>query len=235
MIDAVEFNVKDWGGERIKDDKRWKYGIPSKGNANFAWVQHIVHHLAPNGTAGFVLANGSMSSNQSGENEIRKNLIEEGIVDCMIALPGQLFYSTQIPACLWFLSRNSKSEILFIDARKLGRMVDRTHRELTNEEINHITGKYHAWRGKKSTSTYTDVPGFCKSATLDEVRAYSHILTPGRYVGTETNEDDDELFEEKIKRLTLQFRQQQAEGVKLYTTIVANLKKLGYDFLNNVE
>ncbi len=225
------FNVKDWGGERLRDDKRWEYGIPPKRNANFAWVQHIVHHLAPKGTAGFVLANGSMSSNQSGESEIRRNLIEAGVVDCMIALPGQLFYSTQIPACLWFLSRGGGgSKILFIDARRLGRMVDRTHRELTDEEIGRVADTYHAWREKKGAGTYVDVPGFCKSAALDEVRAHGYVLTPGRYVGAEAEEDDGEPFEDKMKRLTLKLREQQKEGARLDAAIVANLKKLGYDF-----
>ena len=224
------FNVKDWGSEHLRDDKRWKYGIPPKGNANFGWVQHIVHHLAPRGTAGFVLANGSMSSNQKSESEIRKNLIEAAIVDCMVALPGQLFYSTQIPACLWFLSRGGKNKILFIDARKLGRMVDRTHRELTDEEIRRITGTYHAWLGKENAGEYSDVPGFCKSVSLDEIRAHSYILTPGRYVGAEPEEDDGKPFEEKMKHLTLKLREQQAEAARLDAAIVANLKKLGYDF-----
>ena len=159
------FNISDWGGERLRDDKRWQYGVPPAGNANFAWVQHIVHHLAPAGVAGFVLANGSMSSNQSGEGEIRKNLIEADLVDCMVALPGQLFYSTQIPACLWFLARDRKNgkfrdrrgQVLFIDARKLGRMVDRTHRELTDEDIARIADTYHAWRGEKEAGEYADV------------------------------------------------------------------------------
>ena len=172
------FNVSDWGGERLRDDKRWQYGVPPAGNANFAWVQHIVHHLAPAGVAGFVLANGSMSSNQSGEGEIRKSLIEADLVDCMVALPGQLFYSTQIPACLWFLARDRKNgkfrdrrgQVLFIDARKLGRLVDRTHRELTDEDIARIANTYHAWRGKEAGAhlpPYADVPGFCKGAPLE--------------------------------------------------------------------
>ena len=194
------FNISDWGGERLQDDKRWQYGVPPKGNANFAWVQHMVHHLSPTGTAGFVLANGSMSSNQSGEGDIRKNLVEADLVDCMVALPGQLFYSTQIPACLWFLSRNRqggkfrdrRGEILFIDTRKLGRMVDRTHRELTDEDITRIADTYHAWllpHGEadedEGTGQYSDVPGFCKSVTLEEVGRHGHVLTPGRYVGAE--------------------------------------------------
>ena len=230
------FNVSDWGGERLRDDKRWQYGVPPVGNANFAWVQHIVYHLSPTGVAGFVLANGSMSSNQSGEGEIRKNLIEAGLVDCMVALPGQLFYSTQIPACLWFLARDRKNgkfrdrrgEILFIDARKMGRMVDRTHRELTDEDIAKIANTYHAWRGEKEAGEYQDVPGFCKSATLDEVRKHGYVLTPGRYVGAEAQKDDGEPFEEKMARLVAQLREQQAEAARLDKAIAANLKELGY-------
>jgi Type I restriction-modification system methyltransferase subunit len=195
-----------------------------------------VYHLAPTGVAGFVLANGSMSSNQSGEGEIRKNLIEANLVDCMVALPGQLFYSTQIPACLWFLARDRqdgrfrdrRGEILFIDARKLGRMVDRTHRELTDKDIKKIADTYHAWRGEKECGQYADVPGFCKSAPLDEVRTHGYVLTPGRYVGAEAQEDDDEPFEEKMQRLVAQWREQQAEAAKLDAAIAANLKELGY-------
>ena len=230
------FNVSDWGGERLTEDKRWQYGPPPKGNANFAWVQHIVHHLAPNGVAGFVLANGSMSSNQSGEGAIRKNLIEADVVDCMVALPGQLFYSTQIPACLWFLARgrqngklrNRHGEVLFIDARKLGRMVDRTHRELTGEDITRIANNYHAWRGAKDAGNYADTPGFCKSATLEELRKHGHVLTPGRYVGAEPQPEDTEPFEEKMRRLTAQWRKQQAEAAKLDAAIADNLKALGF-------
>jgi len=228
-----------------------------------------VHHLAPAGVAGFVLANGSMSSNQSGEGEIRKALIEADLVDCMIALPGQLFYSTQIPACLWFLARDRKNgkfrdrrgHVLFIDARKLGRMVDRTHRELTDEDIARITGTYHAWRNNDNTNTnpntvgsgftlphntlpndaphagkgaasgahagYYDIPGFCKSATRDDIRHHSHVLTPGRYVGAEAQEGDGEPFAQKMKRLTATLRAQQAEAAKLDAAIAANLKGLG--------
>ena len=224
------FNVSDWGGERLAEDKRWQYGVPPKGNANFAWVQHMVHHLAPSGVAGFVLANGSMSSNQSGEGEIRKNLNEAGLVDCMVALPGQLFYSTQIPACLWFLARRRKrgGEILFIDARNLGRMVDRTHRELTDEDITRIASTYHTWRTGRNDNGYADIPGFCKSAPLDEVRRHGHALTPGRYVGAEPQEDDGEPFEEKMKRLAARLREQQAESARLDAAIAANLKEIGF-------
>src|ERR1700730_7308925 len=228
------FNVSDWGGERLREDKRWQYGVPPAGNANFAWVQHIVHHLAPTGGAGFVLANGSMSSNQSGEGEIRKNLIEANVVDCMVALPGQLFYSTQIPACLWILARDRKSgrfrdrrgHVLFVDARKLGRMVDRTHRELTDEDIACIANIYHAWRGEKDAGKYADAPGFCKSAPMEEVRKHGHVLTPGRYVGAAAQEEDGEPFEEKMKRLVTQLREQQVEATKLDAAIAANLKDL---------
>ncbi|MBI4755718.1 MAG: SAM-dependent DNA methyltransferase [Betaproteobacteria bacterium] len=230
------FNISDWGGERLRGDLRWRYGVPPAGNANFAWVQHIVHHLAPAGVAGFVLANGSMSSNQSGEGEIRQRLIEADLVDCMVALPGQLFYSTQIPACLWFLARDRtngkfrdrRGQVLFIDARKLGPLVDRTHRELTDEDIARIAGTYHAWRGEKEAGEYADVPGFCKSAPLDEVRKHGHVLTPGRYVGAEAVEDDGEPFEEKMRRLTTTLREQQAEAAKLDAAIAANLKSLGF-------
>jgi len=230
----------------LREDKRWQYGVPPAGNANFAWVQHIIHHLAPSGLAGFVLANGSMSSNQSGEGEIRKSIVEADLVDCMIALPGQLFYSTQIPACLWFLARDKRSppspahgrgaggegrdrrgRVLFIDARKLASLVDRTHREFTDEEISRIAGTYHAWRGEPDASEYVDVPGFCKSATLDEIRAHGHVLTPGRYVGAEAAEDDGEPFEEKLRRLIAQLDEQFSESVKLDRQIRDKLTSLG--------
>ncbi len=393
------FNDSDWRGELLKDDKRWVYGVPPAGNANFAWVQHFIHHLAPTGLAGFVLANGSMSSNQSGEGEIRKAIIEADLVDCMVALPGQLFYSTQIPVCLWFICRDKsgkpspaasrhplplgegrgegyrarKGEVLFIDARKMGTLVDRVHRELTDEDVAKIAGAYHLWRGdphpafghplpegeshyrggfnfsglvntarelrKKQTPAeavmwellrdrrfgnlkfrrqhqigdyiadffcnehnlvleldgyvhdqssqakkdktrdaylqsigmtvlrfrnedfladpehvlqqiasvcdlpspagrgaggegpgprYTDIPGFCRSATLDDIRKHGHVLTPGRYVGAEAAEEDDEPFAEKMQRLTATLRQQTREAAKLDAAIEANLKELGY-------
>ncbi len=229
------FNDSDWGGERLRDDVRWKYGAPP-GNANFAWVQHFIHHLAPNGITGFVLANGSMSSNQSGEGEIRQKIIEADLVDCMIALPGQLFYTTPIPACLWFVTRNKKSgkfrdrrgQTLFIDARKVGYLVDRTHRELSDEEIQRIAGTYHLWRGEKGTGEYKDVPGFCKSTSTEEIRKHGHVLTPGRYVGAEAIEDDGEPLEEKMKRLAAKLEEQFAESAKLELAIRKNLKGFGY-------
>jgi len=237
------FNVSDWRGELLREDKRWKYGVPPTGNANFAWVQHMIYHLAPSGYAGFVLANGSMSSNQSGEGVIRKNIIEADLVDCMVALPGQLFYSTQIPACLWFLARdksgrppagqkkvlrNRRGEVLFIDARRMGTMVDRTHRELTGADIQKIAKTYHAWRGEKEAGEYRDIPGFCKSASLDEIRKHDYVLTPGRYVGAPPQEEDSEPFEEKMKRLVSQLLEQQAEAARLDMVIRKNLKELGF-------
>ncbi|MBI5780821.1 MAG: SAM-dependent DNA methyltransferase [Rhodocyclales bacterium] len=231
------FNISDWGGERLRADVRWKFGVPPVGNANYAWLQHIYHHLAPNGVAGVVLANGSMSSNQSGEGDIRKAMIEADVVDCMVALPGQLFYSTQIPACLWFLARNKnpgkglrdrRGQVLFIDARKMGVMVDRTRRELTDEEIQKIADTYHAWRGEAGVGEYADVPGFCKSATLEDIRKHGHVLTPGRYVGAAAQDDDGEPFEEKMRRLTAQWREQQAEAARLDAAIADNLKALGF-------
>lgn len=233
------FNDSDWRGELLKGDKRWQYGMPPAGNANFAWVQHFIHHLAPTGMAGFVLANGSMSSNQSGEGEIRKQIVEADLVDCMVALPGQLFYSTQIPVCLWFLTRNKgngrfrdrRGETLFIDARKMGTLIDRVHRELTDEDIAKIADTYHAWRGDATTENrpeYADIPGFCKSATLDDIRKHDHILTPGRYVGAAEVEDDGEPFEEKMARLTKALREQMAESAKLDAAIWKNLEDIGY-------
>ena len=246
------FNDSDW--HRNDEDVRWKYGTPPKGNANFAWVQHFIHHLAPGsprkhgkgaggGFAGFVLANGSMSSNQSGEGDIRRSIIEADLVDCMVALPGQLFYSTQIPVCLWFLARNKndgqrrnrRGETLFIDARKLGTMIDRVHRELTDEEIQRLADTYHAWRGDLETcnpqseiGSYEDIPGFCRSATKAEIAEHGYVLTPGRYVGAEEVEDDDEPFEDKMQRLTHQLHEQFAESSRLEAAIRSNLEGLGY-------
>ncbi len=230
------FNDSDWRGESLKEDKRWMYGVPPAGNANYAWVQHFIYHLAPTGLAGFVLANGSMSSNQSGEGEIRTAIIEADLVDCMVALPGQLFYSTQIPVCLWFLARSKKNGrfrdrrggTLFIDARKMGTLTERVHRELSDEDVAKIAGTYHAWRGDKNAGAYADVPGFCKATKLDDIRKHGHVLTPGRYVGAEDVEDDGEPFNEKMKRLTTTLRDQLAEAAKLDAAIAANLKEIGY-------
>ena len=236
------FNVSDWSGEQLRDDIRWKYGPPPVGNANYAWLQHFAYKLNPSGIAGIVMANGSMNSNTGGEGEIRKKMIEDGLVDCMVALPAQLFYNTMIPACLWFLARdrtnhkfrNRSNEILFIDARKLGTMINRRNKEFTNEDIAKIAGTYHAWRGEevgdREGRPYEDIAGFCKAATLDEVRANNYVLMPGRYVGTEEAEDDGIPFEEKMNALTAQLAEQFARGNELQQRIRENLKGIGYDF-----
>jgi type I restriction enzyme M protein len=237
------FNDSDWGGDRLRDDVRWKYGAPPAANANFAWVQHFLHHLAPTGMTGFVLANGSMSSNQSGEGEIRKAMIEADLVDCMVALPSQLFYSTPIPVCLWFLARdkrngkfrNRQGQTLFIDARRLGKMIDRIHRELTEQDIQRIAQTYHAWRGsddpqKNPHATIKkceDVAGFCKSASLEEIRSHGYVLTPGRYVGTEAAEDSDEPFAEKMQRLVGKLEEQFVGGESLTARIREQLAAFG--------
>lgn len=234
VIANPPFNDSDWF--RKDDDVRWKYGVPPKGNANFAWVQHFIHHLAPTGCAGFVLANGSMSSNQSGEGEIRQQLIEADLVDCMVAMPGQLFYSTQIPVCLWFLTKNKKDgkrrdrrkETLFIDARKMGSMVSRVNRELTEADILKIAETYHAWRGDKGAGKYEDVAGYCKSATTADIASHGFVLTPGRFVGAEEVEEDAEGFEVKMRRLVGELEGQFAESSRLEREIKANLKGLGF-------
>lgn len=225
------FNISDWGGDKLKEDVRWKYGTPPSGNANFAWLQHIIHHLAPRGTAGVVLANGSMSSQAGGEGDIRKALIDGDLVDCMVALPGQLFYSTQIPVCLWFLTRfkeangfkNRQKEILFIDARKMGHLVDRTRREFTAEDMAKISDTYHAWRGEEEAierrGEYEDVPGFCKTADYETIKKADFVMTPGRYVGTEAEADDGIPFEEKIKDLRATLKEQFAIGTELEESI----------------
>jgi type I restriction enzyme M protein len=250
------FNMSDWGGERLREDARWKYGIPPVNNANYAWIQHFIHHLSPTGVAGFVMANGSMSTNTASEGEIRKNIIEADLVDCMIALPGQLFYTTQIPVCLWFVARNKKNgkfrdrsgHTLFIDARKLGTLIDRTHKDFSGEEIDKVAATYHAWRlsacgdaqagGEKEAGLpaeasaqageYKDVPGFCKSATTGEIREHGYVLTPGRYVGAAEIEDDGVPFEEKMAELSATLYEQFAESDQLEDTIKRNLEVLGY-------
>ena len=227
------FNISDWGGERLREDVRWKYGIPPAGNANFGWLQHIVHHLAPSGIAGVVLANGSMSSSQGGEDVIRKAMVEgvhgkSGVVDCIVTLPGQLFYSTQIPVCLWFLARDKSNgvagdkrlrdrsdEILFIDARKLGRMADRTRKEFSDSDVQKIAHTYHKWRGEGAAGAYEDVPGFCKAADLGDVRTLDYVLTPGRYVGNSAEAADTVAFSERFAALRLKLEEHfdEAEGL----------------------
>ena len=223
------FNISDWGGDRLRDDVRWKFGTPPVGNANFAWLQHIYHHLAPRGTAGVVLANGSMSSQQSGEGDIRKAMIEADVIDAMIALPGQLFYSTQIPACLWIFARDKSAngyrkrqgEVLLIDARDLGYMIDRVQRELRPDDIDKISGTYHQWRNKDHYEAYEDIPGFCKSASLEEVRANGHVLTPGRYTGTAAREEDNKIFEEHLELLKAELDASFEVGTQLKAKIAS--------------
>ena len=230
------FNISDWSGEQLRDDQRWKYGVPPTGNANYAWLQHFIHKLSPAGTAGIVLANGSMNSNTGNEGEIRKNLIEAGLIDCMVSLPAQLFFNTQIPACLWFLARNKtngkfrnrSSEILFIDARKSGVLINRRNKELTEKDLKQIADTYHNWRNLKGK--YQDIDGFCKSATIEEVKKNNYILMPGKYVGTEEEESDGILFEDKMQTLTASLAEQFAKRNELEKTIRKNLKGIGYEF-----
>jgi type I restriction enzyme M protein len=230
------FNMKEWGGDKLAGDVRWRYGIPA-GNANFAWMQHMIHHLSPSGMAGIVLANGSMSSNSGGEGDIRRAMVQDDLVECMVALPSQLFSNTQIPACLWFLSRdktkngrNRKGEVLFIDARKLGFMVDRAQRAFNDEDIARIAETFHAWRGSGETDkAHEDIKGFCSSVTLSEIEKHDFVLTPGRYVGAEDIEDDGEPFDEKMGRLSATLSEQFIESSRLERLIRENLKGLGYD------
>ena len=250
IIANPPFNLKEWRGpDELTDDPRWAgYETPPTGNANYGWILHMISKLSDNGVAGFVLANGSMSTSTKGEGEIRKQIIDNDLVDCMIALPGQLFYTTQIPVCLWFLTKNKKAqtfsdgrqqhrnregETLFIDARNMGSMVDRTHKELTADDIAAIADTYHAWRGEPVLSDdgeegYQDVAGFCKSASLADIQSNDYVLTPGRYVGAAEIEDDGELFEEKMRELTQTLFQQMAEAQELDAVIKQNLKGLGY-------
>jgi type I restriction enzyme M protein len=232
------FNISDWGGEKYESDPRWVYGRPPVGNANYAWLQHMLWKLRPGGEAGVVLANGSMSSNQSGEGQIREAMVRGDVVEVMVALPGQLFLNTQIPVCLWFLTndktqrgRDRRGETLFIDARQMGTMKTRVERVLTDEDIAKIGDTVHAWRGDGEVSdAYEDVAGLCYNAKLDEIEKNGFVLTPGRYVGAPDVEDDGEAFDEKMKRLTGLLRQQQEEGARLDQQIAANLRRLGYEF-----
>lgn len=228
------FNQDNWGRDRLEDDSRWRFGVPPAGNANFAWVQHFISHLSTTGTAGFVLANGSLSSKQSGEGDIRRNLVDSRLVDCIVSLPGQLFYSTGIPVCLWFVSRSKPSRtdgtrdsILFIDCRNMGVMVDRTHKTLTDEEIAKVASTYHAW--KSGSEDYQDEKGFCRSSTIDEVAEQDYILTPGRYVGIPDEEDDGIPYEEKMKQLTSELSELFKESDSLKEEIKKNLGALGFE------
>jgi len=230
------FNISDWGGEKLANDPRWVYGTPPSGNANYAWLQHILHHLKPTGTAGVVLANGSMSSNQSNEGNIRRAMVEGDVVEVMIALPPQLFFNTQIPACLWFLAkdkskngRNRKGEFLFIDARKIGRMESRVLRFFEDDDIQKIATAVHSWRQDGETKeAYVDVPGFCRAVNVTEIHEHGFVLTPGRYVGAEEVEDDDEAFAEKMDRLTSLLAEQMEKGQELDAIIRERLGRLGY-------
>lgn len=231
------FNISDWGGNKLTDDIRWKYGVPPEGNANYAWLEHIVYHLAPNGVAGIVLANGALSSNTSNEGVIRKNLVDAKLVDAIVALPDKLFYSTGIPVSLWILNRNKidnpkfrkrADEILFIDARNLGTMVDRRHRELSDEDVKKIADTYHNYRN--IDGNYEDVQGFCKAAKLEEVREHEYVLTPGRYVGIVEQEDDGVPFEEKMEALTSELGELFEKSRSLEEEIRKNLGGIGYEF-----
>lgn len=231
------FNISDWGGESLTDDVRWKYGTPPSGNANYAWLQHMIFHLGPDGAAGIVLANGSLSSNTSNEGEIRKNLLENDLVDAIVALPDKLFYSTGIPVSLWILNRNKKNnqsyrsrhhEVLFIDARQLGEMIDRRHRELKEEDVQKISETYHQWRNLDGE--YEDIKGFCKSANIDEIRGHEYVLTPGRYVGIGDVEDDGIPFDEKMENMTAELAELFAKSRNLEDEIRKNLGGIGYEF-----
>lgn len=235
------FNIKGWGADKLAKDPRWKYGTPPDGNANYAWLQHMLARLSAEGRAGIVLANGSMTTNTGGEGEIRAKMVKADVVECMVALPGQLFANTQIPACLWFLSHNKgpgrngktdrRGQVLFIDARKLASLIpgSRKQKAFSEEEIRTIAQTYHNWRGTQwGEGQYEDVPGFCKSAALAEIEQHGFALTPGRYVGATDTEDDDEAFEDAMAKLTAQWRQQRAEAARLDAAIEANLKALGF-------
>ena len=227
------FNISDWWHGSLTGDPRWVYGDPPAGNANYAWLQHMMYHLKPTGRAGIVLANGSMSSSQNSEGEIRAAMVEADVVEVMIALPGQLFFNTQIPACLWFLTKQKiarKGEVLFIDARKLGSMISRVQCEFTDEVISRIADTVSAWRGEAGADAYQDIAGFCRSVTLAEIAQHGHVLTPGRYVGAEEVEDNDEDFATKMQQLTEKLGEQMAKGAELDQLIRQKLGGLGYEF-----
>ena len=231
------FNMKKLGATSVAKDARWTYGEPPDGSANYAWIQHFIHHLAPDGRAGFVMANGSLTSNTSGEGEIRRRLVEADLVDCIVGLPGQLFFTTAIPVCLWFVNRNKASsgerdrrgETLFLDARSMGSKISRTQIELSDEETARITGVYHAWRGQPDAGHYVDEPGFCKTASLAEIEAAGFALTPGRYVGAAVGEEDEGAFEERMAALVAQLREDFAEGDRLAAEVKKALRAVGYE------
>jgi type I restriction enzyme M protein len=227
------FNISDWWHASLTGDPRWEFGDPPAGNANYAWLQHMLYHLKPTGRAGIVLANGSMSSSQNSEGDIRRAMVDADVVEVMIALPGQLFFNTQIPACLWFLTKQKairKGEVLFVDARKLGSMISRVQTEFTDEVIERIAGTVAAWRGEADKCDYQDIPGYCRSVKLSEIAEHGHVLTPGRYVGAETVEDDDEAFADKMQALTEKLGEQMAKGAELDALIRQKLGGLGYEF-----
>jgi type I restriction enzyme M protein len=234
VIANPPFNVSDWYTDALRDDPRWKHGTPPPGNGNYAWIQHFIHHLSPKGVAGFVLANGSLSSKTSGEGEIRKNLVEANLVDCIVALPEKLFFNAGIPVCLWFVAkdragnghRDRRGEVLFVDARKLGTMATRTLRVLSDEDLAQITITYHNWRNKKPEAPYEDIAGFCKSANIDDVANHDYVLTPGRYVGAANVEDDGEPIDEKLARLRTQLLAEFDEADRLEIVIRERLKGL---------
>ena len=234
IIANPPFNDSDWSGDLLKTDGRWKYGVPPAGNANYAWIQHFIYHLAPTGIAGFVLAKGSLSSNSSGEGEIRKRLVEENLIDCIVNMPEKLFFNTGIPACLWFATRNKSNgkyrnrnnEVLFIDARNLGHLINRRNKEFTDEDIQKVAQTYHNWRASTSSAAkYEDIPGFCKAATYEEIKNLNFVLTPGRYVGL-PDEEDDFNFIECFTSLKAELEKQIAEEEKLNQKITDNLNKI---------
>lgn len=227
------FNISDWWSGSLMGDPRWEFGDPPQGNANFAWLQHMLYHLKPTGRAGIVLANGSMSSTQNSEGQIRQAMIEADVVEVMVALPSQLFFNTQIPACLWFLAKQKtvrKGQVLFIDARKLGQMISRSQCEMSDADIARIGDTVAAWRGEAGAQEYADIAGFCRSVSLAEIAEHGHVLTAGRYVGAEEVEDDDEVFAEKMQKLTEKLAEQMAKGAELDQVIRQKLGGLGYEF-----